>query len=379
MTITIQEVTNRRLLRKFVNFPFKLYRSNPNWVPPLRSDEMNTLRWDKNPAFAFCQAKYWLAYKDGKLAGRIAGIINPRYEERWGNAYARFGWIDFIDDPQVSQALLNTVEQWALEQGMQAMHGPLGFTDLDPEALLVEGFNEMGTLVGIYNYPYYRTHMENAGYVKDTDWVEFEIKVPAGGVEKIRKLAKIVEERYHLHYLEARNKKDLLRYAHQLFELLDEAYQHLYGVTPLSREQMDTYINQYLGFISPEFVPIVLDENDKMVAFGIAMPSLSQALRKSKGRMLPLGFIYLLHALRKNDKGDLYLIAVRKDFQGKGVNSMLMTRLLDVFAKMGITSVESNPELEDNINVQAQWKHFEYRQHKRRRVFIKQLKEQKIS
>jgi GNAT superfamily N-acetyltransferase len=379
MTITIQEVTNRRLLRKFVNFPFKLYRSNPNWVPPLRSDEMNTLRWDKNPAFAFCQAKYWLAYKDGKLAGRIAGIINPRYEERWGNAYARFGWIDFIDDPQVSQALLNTVEQWALEQGMQAMHGPLGFTDLDPEALLVEGFNEMGTLVGIYNYPYYRTHMENAGYVKDTDWVEFEIKVPASGVEKIRKLAKIVEERYHLHYLEARNKKDLLRYAHQLFELLDEAYQHLYGVTPLSREQMDTYINQYLGFISPEFVPIVLDENDKMVAFGIAMPSLSQALRKSKGRMLPLGFIYLLHALRKNDKGDLYLIAVRKDFQGKGVNSMLMTRLLDVFAKMGITSVESNPELEDNINVQAQWKHFEYRQHKRRRVFIKQLKEQKIS
>jgi GNAT superfamily N-acetyltransferase len=262
---------------------------------------------------------------------------------------------------------------------MQAMHGPLGFTDLDPEALLVEGFNEMGTLVGIYNYPYYRTHMENAGYVKDTDWVEFEIKVPASGVEKIRKLAKIVEERYHLHYLEARNKKDLLRYAHQLFELLDEAYQHLYGVTPLSREQMDTYINQYLGFISPEFVPIVLDENDKMVAFGIAMPSLSQALRKSKGRMLPLGFIYLLHALRKNDKGDLYLIAVRKDFQGKGVNSMLMTRLLDVFAKMGITSVESNPELEDNINVQAQWKHFEYRQHKRRRVFIKQLKEQKIS
>ncbi|RJQ42067.1 MAG: N-acetyltransferase [Anaerolineaceae bacterium] len=379
MTITIQEVTNRRLLRKFVNFPFKLYRSNPNWVPPLRSDEMNTLRWDKNPAFAFCQAKYWLAYKDGKLAGRIAGIINPRYEERWGNAYARFGWIDFIDDPQVSQALLNTVEQWALEQGMQAMHGPLGFTDLDPEALLVEGFNEMGTLVGIYNYPYYRTHMENAGYVKDTDWVEFEIKVPAGGVEKIRKLAKIVEERYHLHYLEARNKKDLLRYAHQLFELLDEAYQHLYGVTPLSREQVDAYISQYLGFISPEFVPIVLDENDKMVAFGIAMPSLSQALRKSKGRMLPLGFIYLLHALRKNDKGDLYLIAVRKDFQGKGVNSMLMTRLLDVFAKMGITSVESNPELEDNINVQAQWKHFEYRQHKRRRVFIKQLKEQKIS
>lgn len=379
MTITIKEVTNRRLLRKFVNFPFKLYKGNSNWIPTLRSDEMNTLRKDKNPAFAFCRAKYWLAYKDGKIAGRIAGIINPRYQERWGNAYARFGWIDFIDDDHVSRALLAKVEEWAQEQGMQAMHGPLGFTDMDPEAMLVEGFDEMGTLIGIYNYSYYRTHMEKAGYVKDTDWVEFEIKVPAGGVEKIRKLAEIVEERYHLHYLDAKNKKELLLYARQLFELLDETYQHLYGVTPLSQEQIDAYITQYLGFLSPEFVPIILDETNKMVAFGIAMPSLSQALQKSKGRFFPFGFLYLLRALRKNDKGDLCLIAVRKDFQGKGVNSMLMTRLLDVFARMGITSVESNPELEDNINVQAQWKHFEFRQHKRRRVFIKKLKEQKIT
>ncbi|MGV8025281.1 MAG: GNAT family N-acetyltransferase [Anaerolineaceae bacterium] len=375
MTITIKEVTNRRLLRKFVNFPFKLYEGNPNWIPALCSDEINTLRKDKNPAFAFCKAKYWLAYKDGRIVGRIAGIINPRYQERWGNAYARFGWIDFIDDNQVSQSLLNKVEEWAQEQGMNAVHGPLGFTDMDPEAMLVEGFDEMGTLIGIYNYPYYRTHMEKAGYVKDTDWVEFEIKVPAGGVEKIRKLAEIVEERYHLHYLDAKNKKELLRYAKQLFELLDETYQHLYGVTPLSQEQINAYITQYLGFLSPEFVPIILDETNKMVAFGIAMPSLSQALRKSKGRLFPFGFLYLLRALQKNDKGDLCLIAVRKDFQGKGVNSMLMTRLLEVFTKMGITSVESNPELEDNINVQAQWKHFEYRQHKRRRVFIKNIKE----
>jgi len=374
MTVTIKEVTNRRLLRKFVNFPFKLYRDSAYWVPTaLRSDEMNTLRRDKNPAFAFCKAKYWLAYKNGKIAGRIAGIINPRYQERWGNAYARFGWIDFIDDAQVSQSLLNKVEEWAQEQGMQGVHGPLGFTDMDPEAMLVDGFEELGTMIGLYNYPYYRLHMENAGYVKDTDWVEFEIKVPTGGVEKIKKLAEIVEERYHLHYLEAQNKKELLQYAHQLFDLLEEAYQHLYGVTPLSREQIDAYISQYLGFISLEFVPIVLDETNKMVAFGIAMPSLSQALRKSRGRLLPLGIVYLLSALRKNNKGDLYLIAIRKDFQGKGVNSMLMTRLLDVFARMGITSVESNPELEDNINVQAQWKHFEYRQHKRRRVFIKRL------
>lgn len=378
MTITIKEVTNRRLLREFVNFPFKLYRDNPYWVPTLRSDELNTLRKDKNPAFAFCQAKYWLAYKDGKIAGRIAGIINPRYQERWGNAYARFGWIDFINDDQVSQSLLSKVEEWAQEQGMQAVHGPLGFTDMDPEAMLVEGFDEMGTLIGIYNYPYYQTHLEKAGYVKDTDWVEFEIKVPAGGVEKIKKLAEIVEERYHLHYLNAKNKKELLQYAQQLFELLEEAYQDLYGVTPLSQEQINTYIDQYLGLLSPEFIPIVLDESNKMVAFGIAMPSLSQALRKSRGRLFPFGFLHLLHALHKNNKGDLCLIAIRKDFQGKGINSMLMTSLLDVFAKMGITSVESNPELEDNIHVQAQWKHFETRQHKRRRVFIKTLEKQQV-
>jgi GNAT superfamily N-acetyltransferase len=378
MTITIKEVTNRRLLREFVNFPFKLYRDNPYWVPKLRSDELNTLRKDKNPAFAFCQAKYWLAYKDGKIAGRIAGIINPRYQERWGNAYARFGWIDFINDDQVSQSLLSKVEEWAQEQGMQAVHGPLGFTDMDPEAMLVEGFDEMGTLIGIYNYPYYQTHLEKAGYVKDTDWVEFEIKVPAGGVEKIKKLAEIVEERYHLHYLNAKNKKELLQYAQQLFELLEEAYQDLYGVTPLSQEQINTYIDQYLGLLSPEFIPIVLDESNKMVAFGIAMPSLSQALRKSRGRLFPFGFLHLLHALHKNNKGDLCLIAIRKDFQGKGINSMLMTSLLDVFAKMGITSVESNPELEDNIHVQAQWKHFETRQHKRRRVFIKTLEKQQV-
>lgn len=378
MTITIKEVTNRRLLREFVNFPFKLYRDNPYWVPTLRSDDLNTLRKDKNPAFAFCQAKYWLAYKDGKIAGRIAGIINPRYQERWGNAYARFGWIDFINDDQVSQSLLSKVEEWAQEQGMQAVHGPLGFTDMDPEAMLVEGFDEMGTLIGIYNYPYYQTHLEKAGYVKDTDWVEFEIKVPAGGVEKIKKLAEIVEERYHLHYLNAKNKKELLQYAQQLFELLEEAYQDLYGVTPLSQEQINTYIDQYLGLLSPEFIPIVLDESNKMVAFGIAMPSLSQALRKSRGRLFPFGFLHLLHALHKNNKGDLCLIAIRKDFQGKGINSMLMTSLLDVFAKMGITSVESNPELEDNIHVQAQWKHFETRQHKRRRVFIKTLEKQQV-
>jgi len=236
----------------------------------------------------------------------------------------------------------------------------------------VEGFEEVATLAASYHFPYYKEHMQRAGYSKDTDYVEFEIKVPKGKVEKISKLAEIVAKRNALHFLNAKNRKELLRFAPQIFELMEEAYLH-YGVTPLTREQVDAYIDQYLGIIPPKFVPIVLDEKERMVAFGIAMPSLSKAMQKNKGKLYPFGFIPVLRALRKNDKADLYLIAIRPAYQGMGVNSMLMANMLDVFHEMGITSVESNPELEDNYKVQSQWKHFETRQHKRRRIFIKKL------
>jgi GNAT superfamily N-acetyltransferase len=373
MTLDIRPVQSRRDLASFVDFPRRLYFGNPYWVPAMRADEINTLRHDRNPAFEFCRARYWLAYDGGRPVGRVASIINPRHAEKWGQPYARFGWLDFIDEPAVSTALLGTVEDWARAQGMRALHGPLGFTDLDREGLLVEGFDQLGTLATIYNHPYYPAHLEAAGFVKDTDWVEYRIEMPAGGVERISRMADLVARRYNLRVPEFRHKRDMLPYANQLFDLLDEAYSHLYSSTPLTRAQVDAYIRQYFGFISPDFVPIVLDADDRLVAFGITMPSLSRALQKSRGRLLPFGFLHLLGALRRNDLADLYLVAVSPRYQGRGVNAMLMDRLLTVFRRFGIRQAESNPELEDNINVQAQWKYFERRQHKRRRCYIKVL------
>ena len=372
-TIDIKEVNSISGLKEFINFPFSLYAGNHFWVPTLRSDDLNTFRWDKNPAFEFCEAKYWLAFKGGKLAGRVAGIINRRHIEHWGQPYARFGWIDYIDDADVCKALLKSVEKWARSQGLEAVHGPLGFTDMDREAMLVEGFDELGTLATFYNYPYYAAHMQAAGYAKDIDWVEFELRIPKKPDEKIARLADALLRRYNLRLLDFKSKKEMLHYAGAVFELFQEAYQHLYGFTLLSHRQVDAYIKQYFGFVSPDFVPMVVDAQDRMVAFGITLPSLSLALQKSKGRLFPFGFIHLLNALNKNDKGDLYLVAVSHDYQGRGLNAILINRMIEVFNKYGIKTVESNPELENNHRVQAQWKNFEHRLHKRRRVFIKHL------
>ena len=285
----------------------------------------------------------------------------------------RFGWIDFIDDVEVSKALMQTVEKWAQEVGMTAVHGPLGFTDMDPEGMLIEGFDELGTLITIYNHPYYPKHMAEMGYNKDIDWLEYEIIVPSKPSEKIARAAEIVMKRNNLRLLDAKNKKELLKYAPDLFRLLDSEYQHLYGFVPLTEKQMECYIDQYIGFVSPEFVPVVLDQDGQMIAFGIVLPSLSHALRKSKGRLFPIGFLYLLKALKKNNRADLYLVAVKKEYQGRGVNAILINKMNEVFNQLGIQKVESNPELETNHNVRGQWKFYETRQHKRRRCFIKHL------
>jgi GNAT superfamily N-acetyltransferase len=373
MTLQIKEVLDSKDLKAFIHFPHTLYKGNPNWVPNLVMDDTNALRKDKNPAFAHCEARYWLAYQNGKIVGRIAGILNHVHLERWDERYVRFGWFDFIDDPEVSAGLLKKVEDWAIEKGMTAVHGPLGFTDLDREGMLIEGFDELGTLATIYNYPYYPQHMERLGYGKDTDWVEYEIQMPDEVDEKIARAAKIVMKRNKLHLLEPRNKKHLLEYVDRLFDLLNEGYQDLYGFVALTPAQKKSYTKQYFDFIHPDFVPIVLDENDNMIAFGITMPSLSVALQRAKGRIFPFGFVHLLQAMRKFDRADLYLVAVKRSYQGKAVNAILMNRMLEVFKKYGVKSVESNPELEDNEQVQAQWKFFEKRNHKRRRCFIKHL------
>ncbi len=373
MDVCIKEVHTKKALKAFVDFPHHLYAGNAYWVPSLWSDEMNTLNREKNPAFAYCEARCWLAYKGRQAVGRIAGIINRRHKEKWGQPYMRFGWFDVANNPAVTLALLKKVESWALEEGLTAVHGPMGFTNLDHAGMLVEGFEELATQAAGYNYAYYSDHMARAGYVKDVDYLEYEIPMPDAVNPKIAKLAELVLKRNNLRLLEVKDKKELLPYAHELFDMLGAEYKHLYGVVPLSEEQVDATINQYFGFISPEFVPVIVDAGGRMVAFGVTIPSLSKALQRSKGRLFPFGAIHLMRALKKNDRADLLLVAVAKEYQGKGVNAVLINRMFEVFRDFGIKKIESNPELESNIAVQAQWKHFKRRQHKRRRIFIKHL------
>jgi ribosomal protein S18 acetylase RimI-like enzyme len=375
MQPVIKEVKTLKELRTFIRYTKQLYKGNPYYVPTLFMDDYETLRWDRNPAFDHCEAKYWLAYQDGKIVGRVAGIVNKRYQEHWGVNYGRFNWIDFIDDADVSKALLDTVEAWVKTFNVEALHGPLGFTDMDREAMLVEGFDQLGTMVGFYNHPYYREHLEQLGFTKAVDWVEYEITVPKEPVEVISKVAEAAKKRSNLHILKVKKKKDILKYAPQMFAVFNEAYKHLYGVVPLTEKQVALAIKQYFGMIVPDYAPFVINDKDELVGFGITMPSFSHALQKSGGELFPFGFIHLLKAMKKNDRADLYLIGVKEEYRGKGVNAIMMDHIIKVFQRNGITKVESNPELETNSLVQTQWKYFEKRQHKRRRVFIKSMLE----
>ncbi|MBI4725758.1 hypothetical protein HY768_00785 [candidate division TA06 bacterium] len=372
MAIIIKEVVTKKELKQFVEFPFSLYKNHSYWIPPLLMDEYHTLRKDKNPAFEYCRAKFWLAFKDGKLVGRIAGIISQKYIEKWGNKYARFGWVDFVNDREVVKALFETAEQWAKEQGMEGIHGPLGFTDMDHEGMLVDGFNELGTLAAIYNHPYYPKHLESLGYAKDVDWLEFEVQVPTQIPEKAERVERIVMQKLGLKVLEAKKAKDLLPYAREMFQALNSAFAGIYAFVPLNEKQISMYIKQYFSFILPDYTKILLDPNNKVAGFVIGMPSLSRALQKSRGRLFPIGFIHILKAIsRKNKHIDLYLGAIRPDLQGKGADALLMTEMCRSAIRNKVISAETNIELEENVKVQSHWKYFESRQHKRRRCYIK--------
>jgi GNAT superfamily N-acetyltransferase len=373
MNVIIKEVISRKDLRAFIRFPHTINRGNPYWVPGLDFDEMNTLRKDKNPAFEHCQARYWLALSEGKIVGRVAAIDNRLHSETWGQPYLRFGWIDFVDHQAVSDALFGAVEAWAESLGKTAVHGPLGFTDLDREGMLVEGFDELATLATSHDQPYYAEHLTRLGYEKDADWLENEVTVTDELDERISRVAAISRKRYKLSLLKAKNKKELLPYAPELFEIINETYSHLYGVIHLTEDQVEAYVEQYFGFVIPDFVPVVLDENGRMVAFTISMPSLSKALQKGRGKLFPLGWLYLLQALNKPDRVDMYLGAVRREYQGKGVNAIMMETLYHAIQRHGVKTIHGNPQMESNFRVREQWKYFESRQHKRRRVFIKHL------
>ncbi|MGE5557816.1 MAG: hypothetical protein ACM3WV_04310 [Bacillota bacterium] len=372
--IEIKEVLTGGDLRKFIHFPFALYAKNPFWVPPLIFDELNILRRDKNPAFAYCEAKYWLAYKDGKIAGRVAGIINSRHVEKWKQKYARFGWIDFVDDPDVCRALLSAVENWANGRGMTGVHGPLGFCDLDREGLLVEGFDRLSKMITIYNYPYYGEYIERCGYAKDVDWVELEIKIPSLFPEKLERIAAMAEKRSRLTVLKAKKPKQILPYVKGVFNLLNEAYSRLYGVVPLTDEQIRAYAAQYFGYIDPQYVRVLLDADGKVAAFGITMPSLSEALQKARGRLLPFGFAHILSALKKKERLDLYLIAVRPDLQNKGVPAVIIREIAGSVMENHFATAETAPMLEQNLKVQALWNYFDTKICTRRRCYLKVLR-----
>ncbi len=371
--VELSEVENKSDLHEFINFPYRLYRGHPYWVPPLWVDEKTTLSSRKNPAFKYCEARYWLALKDGRVAGRIAAIRNDKFIDIWGKKHLRFGWVDFEDDNEVVDALFGAVENWAREQDMDAVHGPLGFTDLDREGMLIEGFDERGTLPMIYNYAYYPQQLERMGYGKDVDWLQFEIDVPDEIGEKFKRLKKLVFERNNLHLLRPSRSKDLLPYGEGIFEVINQAYANLYGVVPLTDEQVHNYIKQYFTFVRPEFIKIILNEQEEVIAFAVSVPRLTEALQKANGRFFPFGFIHLLRAMRKPEELVFYLIGVRPDYQNKGVNAILLSELYDECIRHGIHTVQTCGELEHNSNVVTLMKNFDHRMNKRRRCFIKHL------
>ena len=374
MSIIIKEVKTSGDLRRFVKFKYTLYEDCPQFVPPFMFDEIRTLSSKKNPAFEYCDTKLWLAIKDGKVVGRIAGVINNKYIKLWNKKAVRFGWVDFIDDSKVVDALFDTLIEWAKEKGIEYVNGPLGFTDFDYEGMLIEGFNETGTLATIYNYDYYPRHLERMGFEKEVDWVEYEITVPDKIPEKVERLAEVIKKRLNIDVCKAKKAKEYLPYGKEIFNMFNDAYRNLFGFVPLSQKQIDIYIKQYIGYILPDYSILLLDANNKVAGIVIGMPSLTKALQKSKGHLFPFGFIHVLRALStKNKYVDLYLGAIRPDLQGKGADALIITELTRACIKNKIISAESNIELETNTLVQAHWKHFDSRQHKRRRCFIKKI------
>ena len=377
MAVEIREIQpTRRNLLKFVHFPIDvIYRDSKYYVPPLVTDEVNTLRPDKNPAFDFCEAAYFLAYRDGKIVGRIAGIINHVVNERNNKKEARFSYIDFIDDAEVADALIDAVTKWGKSKGMEHLTGPLGFTDMDPEGMLIEGFDRIGTTGAVYSHAYYHKHLERLGFVKDVDWLEFLITIPKEVPEKMARLANVMSERLNLTTIKYTDRKKLVEdYGDAIFRLINVAYDELFGYSPLTDKQIKHYIKMYLPFLPLDDLSMVIEKSTReLIGVGITIPSMSKALIKNRGRLFPMGWKPLLDSFKKNDVVDLMLIAVKPEYQNKGVNSLIFNDLIPVFNNHGYTHAESNHELELNTKVLKQWEYFETEQHKRRRAYTKEI------
>lgn len=377
MSVEIKKVITKGQLKKFVSFPIdKLYKGNPYYVPSLVLDEMGTIDETKNPAFDFCEQELYLAYKDGEIVGRIAAIINHRANEIWNQKYARFGFVDFIDDNEVVDALFDSAENWARIKGMEYVVGPMSYTDLDHEGLLIEGYDRISTMSTTYSYPYYKDQIERIGYQKEIDWIEFRIPVPKEVPERHQRIAKLVADKYGLKLLKFENLRQITPYIDKLFNQLNVAYAPLFGFTPLTKRQIDYYVKMYVPILRWDLVSIIVKiDTDEVVGFGIGMPSLSYALQKSQGRLFPFGWFHLLRSLKgkSNKVIDLLLMGVAPEYQGKGVNALIFNDFIPSAHKAGFRFAESNPELEINNKVQSQWDGFNAENHKRRRAFKKKI------
>ncbi|MEP4532920.1 MAG: hypothetical protein ABJ004_07535 [Cyclobacteriaceae bacterium] len=357
MSIVIEEVMSPKELKTFIKFPFGLYKDNPYYVPPIIDFEVSTLSKKKNPAFKHAQARCFLAKKDGKTVGRIAGIaLNSELENQ---KRIRFGWIDFIDDSSVSEALIGKVEEWGKSIGAESIHGPMGFTDLDFEGSLIEGFDKLATQATIYNHPYYHEHYESLGFEKACDWVELRGTVPDEVPRKLSRVASIISSRFKLEVKKFKNSKQVLKYADGVFDLLNESYGHLYGYSPLSPEQIKYYVDLYFGFIRIEYITIITNENDDVVAFAISLPSLSKAFQKAKGSLFPFGFIHVLRAFRSNEHVDMFLIGVKPEYQKLGASPLIFHELLSTYIKKGVKRVSSGPMMEENRGVLNLWNDYQ--------------------
>lgn len=375
--IEIREVLTKSQLREFMDYPNKLYQDVSQFVPSFYGDDLSDWDKEKNPAFEYCEARCFLAYRDGEIVGRIGAILSHKANEKWNTKRMRFSQVDFIDDPAVSAALFATVEAWARERGCDQVHGPLGFCDMDREGMLVEGFDRRSMFITYYNHPYYNDHLAALGYVKDVDWVENLIQVPAVDSEagiKLHRLAERVLSRGNYHKAEIKKKSDITtHHIEQVFELTNRAYAHLYGMVEQNEEQIKKYAKKFVPLVNPNLLCLVYNAEEKLVAFGVCAPSMAEALKKSRGRLFPFGWAAVLRALSKNDTMDLLLVAVDPEVRGLAINAVVMDHVLQGANRLGIKVAESGPTLESNGQVQSQWKFFEREQHKRRRCYIKDI------
>ena len=379
--IKIIEIYSRKDLKRFVAFSFTLYSNNPYWTPPIIKEEIDTLDQTKNPVFKNAKAHYFLALKEEKVVGRIAVMINWIEVEQLKKKKVRFGWFDVIDDINVTAALMMKVHAIGLENGMEFIEGPVGFSNMDKAGMLVEGFKESNTMITWYNAPYYYEHFKQLGYKDLAVWVEYEIQLSSfdQSPEKIRRFSDMMVERYQLKILDFKSKNEIVPYVEKMFVLLEETYGKLQTFVPIQEHQIQQYKKKYFRYIHPQFIKCIADQNDELIAFCITMPSFTKALKKANGKMFPFGFLYFLEALYFNSRASFYLIGVHPKYQNKGVTAVIFNEMQKTFNKQGYDIVETNPELEENSSIQNLWKNYNHRLHKKRLTVTQKLKKGAIS